>query len=97
MAKRAEASGGRRPGVKTSIKGGYIVGFNGAQHKILHDGEVVFEADRIVYVGRSSPEAVVETIDAGGKLWSAQDSSIPMSTPAARPRRRSSPMRAGPS
>ncbi len=53
MANGAEASGGRRPGVKTLIKGGYVVGFDGAEHKILPDGEVVFEADRIVYVGRS--------------------------------------------
>ncbi|MCH8087005.1 MAG: amidohydrolase family protein, partial [Chloroflexi bacterium] len=54
--------------MKTLIKGGYVVGFDGAEHKILHDGEVVFEADRIVYVGRSYPETVDETIDAGGKL-----------------------------
>ncbi|MFQ5874807.1 MAG: chlorohydrolase family protein [Dehalococcoidia bacterium] len=54
--------------MKTLIKGGYVVGFDGQEHKVIRDGEVVFEGSRIVYVGKSYPQPVDETIDAKGKL-----------------------------
>ena len=33
--------------MKTLLQGGYIVGFNGKNHEILQDGEVVYENDTV--------------------------------------------------
>ncbi len=54
--------------MKTLINGGYVVGYDGREHKILRDGQVVFEGDRVVFVGRSYPHPVDRTIEAKGKL-----------------------------
>ena len=56
--------------MKTLIEGGYIVAFDGEQHRILRDGVVVYEDDRVTYVGPSYDGDVDERIDAQGKLVS---------------------------
>lgn len=52
------------------IKGGYIVAFDGLEHRLLKDGVVVIEDDRIKHVGKTYSGDVDETIDARGKLVS---------------------------
>ncbi|OGP62855.1 MAG: hypothetical protein A2170_07245 [Deltaproteobacteria bacterium RBG_13_53_10] len=54
--------------MKTLIKGGYIVGFNGKGHEVLKDGVVVMEDDTISFVGFSYDVPVEKTLDARGKL-----------------------------
>ena len=54
--------------MKTAIKGDYIVAFDGTEHRILRDGIVVFEDDRITHVGREYSGEVDATIDGKGKL-----------------------------
>ena len=39
--------------MKTIVRGGYVVGFDGTEHEIIRNGVVVFENDRIVQVGKS--------------------------------------------
>lgn len=56
--------------MKTLIKGGYVVGFNGKTHEILKEGEVVFENDTISFVGFSYSGAADKILDARGKLVS---------------------------
>lgn len=56
--------------MKTLILGGYVVGFNGRDHEILKDGVVVFENDRILFVGKQYSEPVDKRIDAKGCLVS---------------------------
>ena len=36
----------------TRVKGSYVIGYNGADHEIIRDGEVVYENDTIIYVGK---------------------------------------------
>ncbi len=55
--------------MRTKIKGRYVVGFDGG-HKIIPGGEVVYDDDRILFVGRDFPEPVDHTIDATGCLVS---------------------------
>ena len=54
--------------MKTLIRGGYVVGFNGKGHEILKDGTVVYENDTISFVGFSYAGSVDKTIDARKKL-----------------------------
>jgi 5-methylthioadenosine/S-adenosylhomocysteine deaminase len=56
--------------VKTLIRGGYVVGFNGRSHEILKGGEVVIDGDKISFVGFGYPGPADKTVDAGGKLVS---------------------------
>lgn len=56
--------------MKTLIQGGYVVGFNGRGHEIIKDGVVVYERDRISFVGKSYAESVDKKIDAQGCLVS---------------------------
>lgn len=55
--------------MRTKIIGRYVVGYDSG-HLLLPDGEVVFEDDRIVFVGRSYPDQVDHTIDASDCLVS---------------------------
>jgi cytosine/adenosine deaminase-related metal-dependent hydrolase len=55
--------------MRTKIKGRYVVGFDGG-HKIIPGGEVVYDGDRILFVGRNFSEPVDRTIDATGCLVS---------------------------
>ena len=56
--------------MKTLIRGAYVVGFEGGQHEIIKNGVVVFENNRIHYVGKDYREAVDTMIDAGDCLIS---------------------------
>jgi 5-methylthioadenosine/S-adenosylhomocysteine deaminase len=66
---------GRPPGIRevalrTLIRGGWVVGFGGRTHTLVPDGVVVFEDDRVRYVGRRFEGVVDREIDARGKLVS---------------------------
>ena len=56
--------------MRTKIQGSYLVAFDGKSHKIIKDGTVVYEDDRIIFTGKSFSEPVDETIDATGRLIS---------------------------
>ncbi len=53
---------------RTLIQGGWIVGFQDGHHAVLRDGVLVYEDDRILYVGPSFAGAVDVVIPAAGKL-----------------------------
>ncbi|HXH01979.1 MAG TPA: amidohydrolase family protein [Candidatus Competibacteraceae bacterium] len=52
----------------TRITGRYVIAFDGEQHEILENGEVVFENDTIVFTGFAYPHPVDRTIDAGNAI-----------------------------
>jgi 5-methylthioadenosine/S-adenosylhomocysteine deaminase len=54
----------------TLIQGGYVIGNDGKEHRLIMDGVVVFEDDKIVHVGKSYSGSVDERIDAKGKIVS---------------------------
>ena len=56
--------------MKTLIQGGYVVGFDGNEHEIIKDGAVVFDGDRIDFVGKEYARPVDKKIDAQGCLVS---------------------------
>jgi cytosine/adenosine deaminase-related metal-dependent hydrolase len=52
---------------RTAIHAGHVVAFDGRGHRLLRDGTVIVDGDRIVFVGRRAgapAEEVSETIDA---------------------------------
>ena len=55
---------------KTLIKASFIIAFDGSKHRYLHDGELVYEGDSILYVGKKYDGEVDRTIDANGKIVS---------------------------
>jgi cytosine/adenosine deaminase-related metal-dependent hydrolase len=58
--------------MRTLIQGGWVVGFDGQSHVLHRDGALVYEDDRIVWVGRGGAASfggqVDRTVDARGKL-----------------------------
>src|SRR5262245_11289071 len=54
--------------MRTLIRGGWVVGFAGRGHTLIPEGVVVYEADRIVHVGRRFDGRVDQEIDARGLL-----------------------------
>ncbi|KAB2328642.1 amidohydrolase family protein [Cytobacillus depressus] len=54
----------------TKLNGRYVIGFDGNDHVILENAEVVYENDTIIYVGKNYTGAVNEVIDAGNALIS---------------------------
>lgn len=56
--------------MKTLIQGGFVVGFNGKEHEVIRDGVVVFDNDRILFVGKQTSESVDRRIEAKGCLVS---------------------------
>ncbi|MBI1996479.1 MAG: amidohydrolase family protein [Deltaproteobacteria bacterium] len=50
--------------MKTLIQGGFVVGFNGTEHEIFKDGVVVFEGNRIEFVGKDYSQPVDNKLDA---------------------------------
>lgn len=48
---------------KTKLKGKYIIGFDGEDHVIYRDAELVYEGDSIIYVGHNYEGCVDEVID----------------------------------
>ena len=55
---------------KIKIKGGYIIAFDGAKHRYLREGELVYQGDTIIYVGKKYEDEVNRTIDAREKVVS---------------------------
>jgi cytosine/adenosine deaminase-related metal-dependent hydrolase len=56
--------------MKTLIQGGFVVGFDGRQHEIIKDGVIVFQRDRIEFVGKDYDGTVDRKIAAQGCLVS---------------------------
>jgi 5-methylthioadenosine/S-adenosylhomocysteine deaminase len=56
--------------MKTLIQGGYVVGFDGEEHEIIKDGVVVFDGNRIDFVGKDYSQPADRKIDAKGCLVS---------------------------
>ena len=54
--------------MRSLIRGSWVVGFDGQEHRLIKDGVVVYEDDRIVHVGKSYDGAVDDTIEAKGRL-----------------------------
>jgi 5-methylthioadenosine/S-adenosylhomocysteine deaminase len=54
--------------MRTKIAATWIVAHAKGRHALLRDGEVVFEGNKILYVGKSFEGQVDKTIDASGKL-----------------------------
>ena len=54
--------------MRTKLQGGVVVGFNGQTHVLIRDGIVVWEDDRIIFVGKTFTEAVDRTIQATDRL-----------------------------
>lgn len=57
-------------GSRTKVTARWVVGCtpDGTQHQLLRDGEVVYEGNRIIFVGHDYPGEVGETIDGGNAL-----------------------------
>lgn len=54
--------------MRTAIHGGDIVAYRAGGHRLLRGGVLVFEDDRIVFVGRRYEGPVDARIDASDKL-----------------------------
>lgn len=54
--------------MRTLIKNGTVVAWNGDRHRVLEHGVVVFEDNEIVFVGEAYVGGVDATIDAAGRL-----------------------------
>lgn len=52
----------------TGIKGKFIIGHDGIEHRLLNDGVVVYEGNRVIHVGKSYSGEVDEWIDASTGL-----------------------------
>ncbi|MBP1134641.1 cytosine/adenosine deaminase-related metal-dependent hydrolase [Arthrobacter sp. PvP023] len=52
----------------TKISARYVLGFDGTRHTLIADGEVVFEGDSIIFVGRNYEGPVDEERDFGQSL-----------------------------
>src|SRR5262249_46618191 len=53
---------------RTVIRASHIIAYDGAGHRYLRDGVVVYEGDTIVHVGKQWEGTADHTIDAPGKL-----------------------------
>jgi 8-oxoguanine deaminase len=56
--------------VKTRITARFVVGFDGADHVVYHDGEVVYQDDRVQFVGHDYAEPVDREVAAGDAIVS---------------------------
>jgi cytosine/adenosine deaminase-related metal-dependent hydrolase len=54
--------------MRTSIKASWIVGHEAGHHRLIRDGVVVYEGNRIIHVGKAFDGPVDSTIDATDKL-----------------------------
>jgi 5-methylthioadenosine/S-adenosylhomocysteine deaminase len=54
--------------MRTRVRGGWIVGYQGGSHALLRDGVVVYEGGRILHVGPRFDGAIDQEIDARSKL-----------------------------
>jgi 5-methylthioadenosine/S-adenosylhomocysteine deaminase len=53
---------------RTAVHGGWIIAFDGRGHRLLRDGVVVLEGNRILHVGKRFDGAVDETIEARDRV-----------------------------
>ncbi|HEU5196366.1 MAG TPA: chlorohydrolase family protein [Methylomirabilota bacterium] len=53
---------------RTAIRAGWIIAFDGQGHRLLRDGVVVLDGERIVHVGRTYNEPVDVTVDARDRV-----------------------------
>ena len=53
---------------KTRIKATHIIAYDGEKHRYLKDGEVVFQGDEILFVGKKFAGEMDSTIDASRKV-----------------------------
>ncbi|MEZ4614031.1 MAG: hypothetical protein R2867_00755 [Caldilineaceae bacterium] len=51
--------------MKTKVTGAFVIGFDGTDHVIYPNGEVVYANDTILFVGHGYPEPVDQIIDTG--------------------------------
>ena len=51
--------------MKTKVKGAFVIGFDGTDHVVYEDGEVVYEGNQITFVGHDYAEPVDQIIDGG--------------------------------
>ncbi|WP_088066858.1 chlorohydrolase family protein [Gottfriedia luciferensis] len=56
--------------MKTKLKGRYVIGFDGKEHVILENAEIVYEKDTIIFVGKNYLDEVDEVIDVGNAILS---------------------------
>ena len=54
--------------MRTLIRGGWVVGYNGQAHELRPNGVVIYEDDQILHVGHRFDGAVDRTIEAPGML-----------------------------
>ena len=54
--------------MRTKINATWIVGHDAGHHRLIHDGVVVYEGNKIIHVGKNFDGHVDATIDATGKL-----------------------------
>lgn len=54
--------------MRTKLQGGIVVGYDGRSHVLIRHGVVVWEDDRIVFVGKNYPQAVDRTLSAPHRL-----------------------------
>ena len=53
---------------RTAIRAGWIIAFDGRGHRLLRDGVVVVEGDRVLHVGPRFEGAADETVDARDRV-----------------------------
>jgi 5-methylthioadenosine/S-adenosylhomocysteine deaminase len=56
--------------LKTKLKGRYVIGYDGCDHVLIENAEVVYENDTIIFVGKNYPDEVDEEMDAGNAVIS---------------------------
>jgi 8-oxoguanine deaminase len=56
--------------MKTKIKALFVIGYDGSDHVIYRNGEVVYQDSHILFVGHDYPGPVDQTIDAGQAIVS---------------------------
>ena len=54
--------------MRTKITAGWLIGHQQGVHTLIRDGEIVFEGNRIIHVGKGFDGQVDKIIDAAGKL-----------------------------
>ncbi len=54
--------------MRTRVKASWVVGHRNSGHTLIKDGEVVYESDKIIFVGRSFSGDVAEEIDGTGMI-----------------------------
>jgi 5-methylthioadenosine/S-adenosylhomocysteine deaminase len=54
--------------MRTKLQGGIVVGFEGGSHRLIRDGVVVWEDDRLVFVGKEYLQPVDRTLTATDRL-----------------------------